>query len=51
MRVVFTTMFSENAGGGIGRVAHEIPFAFVQKGHKVLFVNGGSQTRLVEKTK
>lgn len=51
MRIVFATMFLENAGGGMGRVAYEIPFAFAKKGHTVLFVNSGQETKAVEGNK
>lgn len=44
MRVVFTTMFTESMGAGVGRVAYEIVEAFAQK-HKVLFIRPGERTK------
>ena len=50
MKVVFTTMFRETKGGGIGRVAHEIAPAFAFK-HETLFIYPGWKTILKKRGK
>jgi len=46
MRVVFTTFFRENKGGGCGRVSHEIAHAFAQQRHETVLICPGPRTEI-----
>lgn len=46
MKVVFTTFFKEDKGGGCGRVSHEIARAFAKQGHETVLICPGSKTEV-----
>ena len=45
MRIVYTTLFKELTGGGMGKLSYELPCVFAEN-HQVLFVHPGNSTTI-----